>query len=186
MSDAHRADPRMDAATPEVQRAAFRELHGARLHGFALLLVLGDRAAATQLAAEAIDAGARDVATHRHPERAAAWLRARVGAHAASIREAPRDRRPSTIDDLSVGGATFAGLAAVGRRERAALIAADLERLDPADVATIVGRSGPRLEHLLRRARARFLAVASVHADEDAPPGPITERLHAAAARAWA
>ena len=185
MPDAPRHDAAMDAVTPEVQRAAFRELHGARLHGFALLLVLGDRGSAARLAAEAIAAAARDVATHRHPERAAAWLRARVVANAASVRGVASDRRPVEIDELSVGRGTFAGLAAVGRRERAALIAADVERLDLADVATIVARSGPRLDDLLQRARARFL-VAATGADDDGPTGSITERLRVAAARAWA
>ena len=30
--------------TADLIRAAFRDLHGARLHGFALLVTLGDRA----------------------------------------------------------------------------------------------------------------------------------------------
>jgi DNA-directed RNA polymerase specialized sigma24 family protein len=185
MPDAPRPDAALDAATPEVQRAAFRELHGARIHGFALLLVLGDRGSAARLAAEAIAAGAQDIATHRHPERAAAWLRARVVANAASVRGMVRDRQPVQLDDLAVGRGTFAGLAALGRRERAALIAADVERLDPADVATIVARSGPQLDDLLHRARQRFLAAAT-GTDDYAPPGSISERLQAAAARAWA
>lgn len=185
MTDAHRPENPADAATLDVERAAFRELHGARLHGFALLLVLGDRGSAARLAAEAIAAGAENVASHRHPERAAAWLRARVVVNAASVRVVAGAGRPVRIDDLGVGRGTCAGLGALERRERAALIAADVERLDSADVATVAARSGPRLDRLLRRARARFLAAATA-VDDDVDPGPITERLKAAAARAWA
>src|ERR687895_367576 len=59
----------------EVVRAAFRELHGRRLHGFALLLTLGDRERAASLASDALAAGQLRVDELRHPERAAAWLR---------------------------------------------------------------------------------------------------------------
>ena len=65
-------------STAEAMRAAFRELHGRRLHGFALLLTLGDRPSAARLASEALADGAMRVEELRHPERAAAWLRHRV------------------------------------------------------------------------------------------------------------
>ena len=74
---------------PELVRAAFRDLHGTRLHGFALLITLGDRARAARLAGEAIAAGTARMTELRHPERAAAWLRRRV------TRNAGRSGRPS-------------------------------------------------------------------------------------------
>ncbi|MEA2650619.1 MAG: hypothetical protein QOI85_340, partial [Chloroflexota bacterium] len=64
--------------SPELVRAAFRDLHGTRLHGFALLVTLGDHARAARLAGEAIAAGTARTSELRHPERAAAWLRRRV------------------------------------------------------------------------------------------------------------
>ena len=78
------ADPQ-----PELVRAAFRDLHGARLYGFALLVTLGDRGRAARLSATALAAGASRLADLRHPERAAAWLRARVLADAARTVRSP-------------------------------------------------------------------------------------------------
>src|ERR1041384_1046480 len=52
-------------------RAAFREAHGARLHGFALVVTLGDEQLAATLAVDALDAGVRHADALRHPERAA-------------------------------------------------------------------------------------------------------------------
>src|SRR5262245_49203152 len=72
-------------------RDAFRELHGRRLHGFALLLTLGDRAEAARLASDALDAGVARVDELRHPERAAAWLRRRVVDRARVSRAVPPD-----------------------------------------------------------------------------------------------
>ena len=72
-------------------RDAFRELHGSRLHGFAQLLVLGDRHAAAKLASDALADGAARVDELRHPERAAAWLRRRVVERARVRRGDPVD-----------------------------------------------------------------------------------------------
>ena len=52
-----RAPAASRGATPEMMLEAFRELHGGRLHGFALLLTAGDRHAAAWLASEALAAG---------------------------------------------------------------------------------------------------------------------------------
>src|SRR6187431_2709085 len=80
-------------SNPDVLRAAFRELHGRRLHGFALLLTLGDRPGAARLASEALAAGAMRVDELRHPERAAAWLRHRLVDRARVGRAAQADAR---------------------------------------------------------------------------------------------
>ena len=81
----------------------------------------------------------------RHPERAAAWLRAHVAKGAASIR-----RREGRVVAVALGGlgadpAVVAGLAALDMSERAAFIAASIETLDPRDVAVVVERDGARL-----------------------------------------
>ena len=175
---------------PELVRAAFRELHGTRLHGFALLLTMGDRAQAARLAGEALAAGSARTTELRHPERAAAWLRRRVTRTARAGRGA-RDRsdRESgrALEELGVDVAAFAGLASLTTRERAALIADSIERLDRGDVATIVGAGGARLDRLIRRVRGRYTATVA-DALDGAPEtnGPLVERIKAIAMRALA
>ena len=167
---------------PADAAAAFRELHGPRLHGFALLLTLGDRALAARLAADAVAAGSARAAELHHPERAAAWLRRHV------VARAPRNGRrvsPRSLAELGIDGGAFAGLLALRRRERAALIADTVERLDRGDVGTITGLDGRRLDRCLRAARKRFSAAASaVPLDETYDAGPIVMRVRAIASRA--
>jgi len=183
-SDYH---PETAADVPSEPRpAAFRELHGPRLRGFALLLTLGDEASATRLAADALAAGSVRVIQLSHPERAAAWLRQRV------FREAS-DRASVGVQDgagvvrerLGVDAAGFAALGALNLRERAALIATTVEQLDQRDVGTIVGLEGKRLERLVQRARRRVTAGAMGNPDaQSASEGPLVTRIRAIAARA--
>jgi DNA-directed RNA polymerase specialized sigma24 family protein len=169
-------------------RDAFRELHGRRLHGFALLMTLGDRALAARLAGEAMAEASEHAAELRHPERAAAWLRARV------VRSIPRRHEPpspaeerAALDPLGVDAAVTDGLAALGTRDRAALIAADLERLDGRDVETVSGLRGVRLERALTRARRRYLsAYVTTPVAPVATDGPLVRRIRAVAARTMA
>ena len=180
-------DPAAMAPPADRVRAAFRELHGARLHGFALLLTLGDRPRAARLAADALRAAEGDLASHRHPERAAAWLRAQVlgAAGRRSRRVLPTDAQ-AALEELGVTDTARAGLAALSTRERGAVIAASVERLDPLDVATIVGRDGARLESLLRGARTRYLeGAATIAHDPSSAAGPIRQRVQASATRAF-
>jgi DNA-directed RNA polymerase specialized sigma24 family protein len=167
-----------------LEAAAFRELHGRRLHGFALLLTLGDRQRAAALAGEALTAGTHHVEELRHPERAAAWLRRRVTRRAGrSIRE-PGDGAAG-LDSLGVDERTRAGLAALDSRTRAAVIGRVVEGFDPRDVATIVDREGRDLSRLLERGIARFAAARSAAtAPAPADAGPIVARIHEAARRA--
>lgn len=171
---------------PPLVRSAFRDLHGRRLHGFALLLTLGDAPRAAQLAADALSAGAERIEELRHPERAAAWLRARVVAASSRMGKSPRrtNGRLVPMADLGAEPAVVAGLSALSHLERAALVAASLERLDRRDVATIIGKSGAELERVLARARRRYAAAYAAVAGPDAGAGgPLTARLHAIAQR---
>lgn len=172
------------APTPDLARAAFRELHARRLHGFALLLALGDRAHAARLAADALTAAGTRIEALRHPERAAAWLRQHVVQHAnrARARRGTKPVDPRVLGDLGADAAVVAGLMLLAPRERAALIAVAIERLDRRDVATIVGRDGSSLDRLLRRARQRYIAgYIAVAPDAVAPDavsdGPVTARI---------
>jgi len=87
--------------------------------------------------------------------------------------------------DLGAGPAVVAGLAALDRLERAAIIASSIERLDGRDVATIVGRDGRALEQVMLRARARYAAAYEAAATDTVPlDGPLAMRLHEIALRA--
>lgn len=184
----HPSEASTGPAAPQLLQSAFRDLHGSRLHAFALLLTLGDRQRAATLASEAIAAGGDHLPELRHPERAAAWLRAHV-TRAAGSNDRPHavEERLSALGDLHVGPAALAGLSGLNRLERAGLIATAIERLDRRDVAVIVGRDGERLDRLLRGARRRYLAGATATPDAlDGPPGPISERIAETAARTLA
>jgi hypothetical protein len=157
-------------------RAAFQELHGRSLHGFTLLLTLGDLVGSARLAGMALGAGIHRVDELRHPERAAAWLRAHVVSRAERRRPASR-RAPTVIEGLGVDAAVMEGLAALRVVERAALIASDIEHLDQRDVATIVRRSGSGLRHLETTARQRYLAAYLRLTPEATIGGPLTDRL---------
>lgn len=181
--------PTSEGAPPKLMRAAFRDLHGTRLHGFALLVTLGDRARAAQLTADALAAGMAEAAALRHPERAAAWLRQRVLRAAERSGEATRrgsgQEGRHALAELGVDAAMFAGLSGLTTRQRAALVADSVERLDRGDVATIVRVDGARLDRLIRLVRARYAAaVASTLEDEPAVDGPTATRIRAVASRA--
>lgn len=171
---------------PDGLATAFGDLHGRRLHGFALLLTLGDRALAVRLTADALADGVARAAELRHPERAAAWLRRRVARSMPRRRRAPSPAEErAAVEELDVDPAVIDGLAALSVPERAGLIAADVERLDARDVETIVGRGGPALERLLARARRRYFdGYAAVPiAAEPFPDGLLIRRIRAVAAR---
>ena len=169
-------------APVDALRSAFRELHGRRLHGFALLLTMGDRVAAARLASAALADGAERVDELRHPERAAAWLRRRVVEGARRSRTVRPD--PQALLDLGVTERAADALSALDRLELAVLIASSIERLDRRDVATIVGRNGSTLDRLLFRARQRFMRTHAASTEGDPPEGPIVTRVRALARRA--
>ena len=170
--------------------AAFRELHGRRLHGFSLLLTLGDQALAARLTAEALTAGATRIDELRHPERAAAWLRARVVGAMPGRHHAPSpDEERAALDPLGADPAVVDGLADLNVRQRAAIITTDIERLDVRDVETVVGRHGAGLERLLARARRRYLiayAAVPLASGRDPEAGPLVRRIRAVATRTLA
>lgn len=165
-------------------REAFAELHGERLHGFALLVTLGDRERAGRLTAETLEQGAVHVEELRHPERAAAWLRAQLleasrGPAWGSRRPSDAERREA-LQALGVDDPTYAALAALDASGRAAIAAAVVEGLSPADVDEIVGG-----EERARRARRTYLTsyVAALRAGGDEPAvGTLVSHIRALAA----
>ena len=171
------------APSADLVHAAFRELHARRLHGFALLLVLGDRAQAAHLATGALAAANERVEALRHPERAAAWLRQHVVRHARRTRRGNRSVDPYLLNDLGADAGVVAGLALLDLRDRAALIASAIERLDRRDVAAIVGRDGSALDRMLRRARERYIDGYIAVGPAPVTDGPLTARIHDLAQR---
>lgn len=162
----------------DAMRASFATLHGQRLHGFALLLVLGDELRARELAAASVTAGMGNVLALRHPERAAAWLRADV------LRRARRSRPAAShggeaLQRLNASGAALDALAALDMTSRAVVIAADVERLEMRDVNTIVARSPSSGARLLSNARRRYVAAFRGPAVAD---GPLARRIAGIAA----
>ncbi|MGZ6213950.1 MAG: hypothetical protein ACXWMG_03265 [Candidatus Limnocylindria bacterium] len=177
--------------------AAFRDLHGSRLHGFAMLVTLGDGPLAERVAAFSLAAGARQAAALRHPERAAAWLRARtlreLHQRRSLRRSAPVEARRSALATLGVDEAVYRGLAALSIDARAALVASAVERFDPIDVETILDAAPAAGRHAVAEARTRYLraVVGGESPDEsdlplDAPTGALARRVQEVANRAFA
>lgn len=178
------SDTRPPVAGPagtDALRDAFIALHARNLDGFALLMCLGDLHLARRLAGEALAAGLEHLSEHRHPERAAAWLRARV------VAALPRQVRIEArgIDALAEIGAVEAvarALAQLPRVERAAFVAREIEGFDLRDAAVVIGRDAVALDALLAAARQRYLR-AYLDLNPPLPPiGPITQRVHEAGA----
>lgn len=163
-------------------RDAFRELHGRRLHGFALLLTLGGRSEAAGLTAGALADGLDRIDTLRHPERAAAWLRARVLARAGRTRRSPAGI--GVLEELGARRSVVDALDELGKRERAAVIARLVEGLELRDVGTIIGREGRALDRVLDRGIRRYVAaLGAIDPQERQRGGPVTRRLEDAARR---
>jgi DNA-directed RNA polymerase specialized sigma24 family protein len=173
--------PGGDTAALDVVREAFREVHGRHLHGFALLLLLGDAPRAARFTVDALDAAVLHLDQLRHPERAAAWLRARVVRASRGMSRVPTRLQP--LAELGVEPAVAGALGTLRHRERAAIIAAAVERLDRRDVATVVGADGAALDRLLGRARRRYAAAHAARAGDDVPRGPLVDRVTTEAAR---
>lgn len=168
--DRTRATTLRPSAEEGMLRAAFRELHGASLHGFALLVTLGDRRLAERLAAEALTDGARNAHALQHPERAAAWLRSRVARGVPRRTGTPADdaERRSTLAQLGVDDGAYQAIRRLEPRARVALVAAWVEQLDARDVEAILHLRPWRRARLVRRARREFL-----DAYLRATPGPL-------------
>jgi len=162
-------------------RAAFRDAHGARLNGFALIVTLGDQALAASLAADALGEGTRHASALRHPERAAAWLRAHV-LKAISPRLPRRsgllDReRRAALEAIGVDSVTFGTLASLSVGERVALVAGSLEGFEPLDLEVILGLSPRAASRRAAESRRKFFErhVAVDHAR--AQTGPLGTRV---------
>jgi DNA-directed RNA polymerase specialized sigma24 family protein len=159
-------------------------VHGARLHGFALLVAAGDAARARQAAAEALEAGAAQAARLRHPERAAAWLRhalvtLRRGRLGKGLSEAVRQ---AALAELGVGMGAYRALGQLSLEQRAAVVASAIEGLAAIDLETIMGAPADRSRRLATDGLRRYLAAMAPTLPVGlAPAGPLARRIRAAA-----
>ena len=173
---------------------AFRDLHGPRLHGFAMLITLGDERAAERAAAGALAAGAERAAALRHPERAAAWLRARalheLGRWPRGGTSIPAASRREALARLGVDDGVYEALAPMTVRARAALVASAIERFEPIDIETILDAGPAATRRAVANARDRYLRW--VRAEPGLPPtepasnpdGELAKRVMAVVSRA--
>jgi len=157
-------------------------------------VTLGDARLAERAAGFALAAGASQAAALRHPERAAAWLRART---LRTLKELGRfrhaaasDQRHAALDPLGVRDAVYRGLASIDLTARAALVASDIERFDPIDVETIIDAAPAPTRHVVAEARKRYLRLAGGSTGEEqvpfeGPTGGLAARVHRVATRAF-
>jgi hypothetical protein len=152
-------------------------VHGTRLHGFALLVTLGDRHRAADVAGAALAEGTRHAHELRHPERAAAWLRAHVFRAVRRRRfgsaDADESARRHALAALGVDEGMYDALARLSTIERTALVAAHVERLDPVDIETVLATERRDAQRLVRQARLHYLAAyLSAEPQAEAGGGP--------------
>jgi hypothetical protein len=173
----------------DLLREAFGDLHGRRLHGFALLVALGDIERAERATAVALAAGEEHATALRHPERAAAWLRARVlgslRGHGIGPSMTEASRRAS-LAPLGVAGPAFDGMAALSPIERAALVASVIEGFEPIDVETILDMGPTAARRITARALERYqlAGTAAEPSAIGAAPGSLAHRVQEVAGRA--
>jgi DNA-directed RNA polymerase specialized sigma24 family protein len=184
-------DPAPAQVNDAAPKDAFRDLHGSGLHGFAMLVMLGEPDA-ERVAGEALGAGAMEAASLRHPERAAAWLRARAlrGMRQGFVRRStPTEVRRLTLAELGVDASVYEALAALSIESRAALVASTIERFEPIDIETILGVGPAAALRTVADARDRYLnRMAKQPADQaltlpNHPDGELTTRVRGVAAR---
>ncbi len=135
-------------------------------------MTLGDTHAAEVAAGSALTAGAEQADALRHPERAAAWLRARVvrGLRQGSLNTSILDAvRRKALAGLGVGEEVFLGLAPLRVELRAALVASAIERFEAIDIETILGAGPAAARRKVARARRQYLQAL------DAPSEPEGE-----------
>jgi hypothetical protein len=174
--------PERSSGATEIPQRAFIDLHGRSLHGFSLLLCLGDERTAGQLTADALARGLGRTEELGHPERAAAWLRSQVYRDFVP-RESEVDLSP-TLQSMGLTPDALSGLAALGGKERAAMIAGDVERLDRRDAATVIGASDREFSRVIGQARRRYVdAFVVASAGRPVADGPIVRHLRGETAR---
>jgi hypothetical protein len=170
----------------------------ARLRGFAMLVALGDQHAARSAWRSVLEAASRRRRPLDHP---AGWLRRRImrrldhglWAHVerrlpAASEELEVERR-ATLRAFGASDAVISGLRALSVPERAAVIAQEIEHLDPVEMEELLGRPDAARERFVSRAIRRYVRGAEAVLAEEPwarrqATGEIARRVTAAADRA--
>lgn len=149
---------------------------------------------AERAAGFSLDAGAAQAAALRHPERAAAWLRARTlrGLRERSLRRSTSvEMGRAAVTPMGVDEAVYRGLAALRIDARAALVASAIERFDPIDVETILDAAPAATRRVVAEARKRYVRFAggdsgeAAGAEPDRPSGELASRVQNVASRVF-
>jgi len=180
----------VEAEDAEQLQAASWDADAARLHGFALLLTVGDAPRAAAAAIAALEAGAEH-AESQDSDQAAAWLRREV---IGELRRTwptpylPPHERHAVLSRMGATDALISSLEGMSAERRAALVVGSIERMPMADVASTLDTDlgdayraveGARLEYLTTATRMTALGPA-------ASPGPLAQRIGDIQARATA
>jgi DNA-directed RNA polymerase specialized sigma24 family protein len=178
----------VEAEDAEQLQATSLDAYAARLHGFALLLTVGDEPRAAAAAIAALEAGER-AAELQHPEQAAAWLRRQV---IAELRRTwptpslPPEERRAALGRMAVGEPLISALESMSAEHRAALVAGTIEGLGMADVATTLDTDLAGAYVAVEGARLDYMTAAERMAAPGpaATPGPLAKRISEIRARA--
>jgi DNA-directed RNA polymerase specialized sigma24 family protein len=138
---------------------ALPEQQGAAVHGFALILAMGDRPRALRLATEALDAAAARSHQLSTDGEAGTWLRAwivqHIGPMPANVSLDDPARRHA-LELVGVSDVVAAAISTLTVEERAALLAASVEGFSLPEVATVLDCTQTMARRILKRARGRY------------------------------
>jgi DNA-directed RNA polymerase specialized sigma24 family protein len=170
---AHKAD--------ELQ-AAVSDAHAARLHGFALLLTVGDEPRAAAAAIAALEAGREGIPEMQDPQRAAAWLRREVIGELRRTWPTPHlppQERRAALGRMGVVEPLISALEGMSAERRAALVAGTIEQMGMADVATMLDTDTGGAYRAVEGARLDYITTAARTAGSSPPaaPGPLARRI---------
>ncbi len=183
-------------AVEPVAERAFAEEHVQKLRAFALIIALGDARAATAAADSALREGGRRAGSGRPPPSADAWLRHRVlrtlHPPARQLRrtfsrdEVIGEERRSVLRRLGASDVALEGLTALSPVERAAVVAAWVERLEPAALQQALGLGRAASRRVLARGFRKYTSAADAILREKPwarrdPPGDLARRVDEAA-----
>ena len=176
-----RALPVEAAKDADERHAALWDTHAARLHGFALLLTVGDEPRATAAAVAALEAG-EHAAEMPLREGAAGWLRREVISELRRTWPTPNllpAERRGALRRMGVTEPLMSSIESISADGRAALVAGAIEGLGMPDVAITLDTDLAGARRAVEEARREYLAAAAqTAAPEPAPtPGPLAQRI---------
>ena len=172
----------IEAVDAEQLQVAFWDAPAARLHGFALLLTVGDEPRAAAAARAALEAGDEHAAEMQPPEQAAVWLRRQL---ISELRKTwptpylPPQERRAALGRMGVVEPLISSLEGMSAEGRAALIASTIEGMGMADVATTLDTDLGGAYRAVEGARRDYLTAAARMAAgrPAATPGPLAHRI---------